>query len=194
MIKKLLLLTFVLSFLFACGSAPEREKPDVEDVIALTGNKKKFFDHITSLCGKKFKGEETYMAEGRESFAGEKMVIHFKSCTNDEISIPFHIGEDKSRTWLLLVEDGRLRFRHDHRHEDGTPEDITMYGGYSDHKGTELSQFFPPDDYTMELLENAPGHEWALTLSEDMKTLEYCLQHEDKLIFQAEFCLDKTLN
>ncbi len=194
MIKKLFLFTFILSIMLACGPAAEKEKTGIEETIALSGNEKKFFERISTLCGKKFAGEEVFTAEGRESFAGEKMIIHFEKCTEDEIRIPFHIGDDKSRTWLLLVEDGELRFRHDHRDEDGDPEEITMYGGYSDKKGTEYSQFFPPDDYTLDLLERAPGHEWVLTFSEDMKTLTYCLQSKDNLVFKAKFFIDEPLN
>ncbi len=195
MIKKSLLFTLFVSIMLACGPVTEEEKIDDDDLVALSGDEKKFFDRISSLCGKKFEGRQIYMTEGRENFAGEKMVIHFESCTDEKISIPFHIGKDKSRTWLLLAEDGRLRLRHDHRYEDGTPEEITMYGGFSNpNKSTEFSQYFPPDDYTIELLENAPGHEWAFTLTEDMKTMAYCLQYEEELIFKAEFYTDEPLN
>ncbi len=193
MTKNILLFAFILSIMFACGPAKEQEAKEDKDVAVLTGNTKKFFDNITSLCGKKFAGEEAFMAEGRESYAGKKMIMHVESCTDEEIRIPFIIGEDKSRTWLLLVEDGRLRLRHDHRHEDGTPEDITLYGGYANERGTEYTQFFPPDEYTYNLLERAPGSEWAFNFSEDMKTFCYCLEHEDNLIFKAKFDLSKPL-
>ncbi len=194
MTKRILLFGVILSLMMACSPAAEEEKKDVEDSTTLSGNEKKFFDNLSSLCGNKYEGEEIFTAEGRESFADKNMTIHFASCTDDKIRIPFYIGDDESRTWLLLVEDGQLRFRHDHRHEDGTPEDITMYGGFSDQRGTEFTQFFPPDDYTLDLLERAPGHEWVLSLTEEMDTLCYCLQSEEELVFKAKFYLDKKLN
>ena len=41
---------------------------------------------------------------------------------------------DNSSTWMFPVEDGRLRFRHEHRHDDDTPDEITMHDGYGNGK------------------------------------------------------------
>jgi len=49
-------------------------------------------------------------------------VLLFVDCSDKEIRIPFRVGEDKSRTWILSLDDRGLLFRHDHRHADGTPE------------------------------------------------------------------------
>ena len=61
------------------------------------------------------------------------------------------VGEDRSRTWIVSVlSDGRLRLKHDHRHEDGEPDAITMYGGDMEkEKGSEWDDgrfAFPADD------------------------------------------------
>jgi len=189
--KTVFLFGLVFLFINACG--PSAEKEEVEEP-GLTETKQSFFDHLTSLCGKKFAGQEIYMANEERSFGDQEMVIHFKSCEEDEIRIPFHIGEDSSRTWVLLVEDGNLRLRHDHRYEDGTPEERNLYGGYSDNKGTELSQYFPQDEYSKKILEDPPKHEWSFTLSEDFSTFAYCLNVGEELFFLAEFDLTKPLN
>ncbi len=197
MAKKIVILSFGIFIMLACSPATDdkrEEKKDDKDTIALTGAERDFFKHISSLCGKKFAGEEKFMRDKERSFGDAEMIIHVESCTENEIRIPFHVGSDESRTWLLLEDEGRLRLRHDHRHEDGTPEETTMYGGYSDQQGTEYSQYFPPDDYTYETLENAEGHKWSFTLSEDLKTLAYCLKFDDELIFRAEFNIDEPIN
>jgi hypothetical protein len=38
-----------------------------------------------------------------------------------------------------------LRLKHDHRHQDGTPDELTMYGGDSVGPGTASRQEFPVD-------------------------------------------------
>jgi hypothetical protein len=88
---------------------------------------------------------------------------------------------------LFLIEDGRLRFRHDHRHEDGTPEDLTLYGGYSDGTGTAFVQYFPADDYTIELLQDTLGRKWAIVLNEELTTMKYQLWYHDKVVFEGAF-------
>lgn len=148
-----------------------------------------FLDNLSSLCGKSFRGRETYSAPGRESWADREFVIHVTVCTEDSVYIPFHLDQDRSRTWMFLAEAGGMRFRHDHRHEDGTPEELTMYGGYSDGTGTAYRQYFPADDYTIRLLDDTLGREWRVILAEDLSTMTYELHYSEKLMFAAEFDL-----
>ena len=58
----------------------------------------------------------------------------FRSCDLAEIRIPFHVGEDRSRTWVMTPTSVGLRLKHDHRHEDGSEDEVTQYGG--DTRGT----------------------------------------------------------
>jgi hypothetical protein len=60
-------------------------------------------------------------------------------------------------------------FRHDHRHPDGTPEELTLYGGYSDGTGTPFVQHFPADQYTVDLLSDTLDRQWNVVW---MKTLQ----------------------
>ena len=133
------------------------------------------------------------MAPGRESWADKDFVMHVTVCEDDRVYIPFHLDDDHSRTWMFLAGDKGLRFRHDHRHEDGTPEDLTMYGGYADGTGTGYMQKFPADDYTVELLEDVLNREWRVILAEDLSTLEYQLLYHGEVVFAAEFDLTSPL-
>ena len=54
------------------------------------------------------------------------------------------VGEDRSRTWILTLSEKGLLFKHDHRHPDGTPDKITMYGGWAAEGGTAYLNVFPP--------------------------------------------------
>ncbi len=174
---------------FACGQAP-RETRDEEK---LTQEERAFMDNLASLCGQSFSGEETYMADGRDSWAHLDFVMHVAICEEDEVHIPFHLSDDTSRTWMFLVENGRLRFRHDHRYPDGTPEAQTLYGGYADGKGTAYEQYFPKDEYSRELLEGNYGREWHIVMDEEMTTFSYRLLYDGDIVFQADFDLTEPL-
>ncbi len=148
-----------------------------------------FFDHLRGLCGKSFAGEETYIAEGRESWAHYDFVMHVTVCEDDRVHIPFHLSDDHSRTWMFLIEDGRLRFRHDHRHPDGTPEDLNLYGGNADETGNAFVQRFPADEYTVEMLQDTLGRKWTVILAEDLSYMKYRLSYHNELIFEGTFDL-----
>ena len=48
---------------------------------------------------------------------------------NGEIRMPFIVGENTSRTWILRKAKGGLALKHDHMQEDGKPDSISNYGG-----------------------------------------------------------------
>jgi hypothetical protein len=181
MTRKLFIFLLLAPLLFSCGQNRQTH--------SLSESQRDFLDNLSSVCGKSFRGSETYSAPGRESWADREFVIHVTVCTRDSVYVRFHIDQDRSRTWMFLAEDGRLRFRHDHRHGDGTPEELTMYGGYSDGTGTGYKQYFPADDYTVRLLDDTLGREWRVYLAEDLSTMTYELHYSGKLMFSAEFDL-----
>ena len=193
--KRTLTLLFVFTLILtACGPATQTGQQEEEVLTAvLSAEEQAFLDNLASLCGKSFRGRETYMAPGRESWAHLDFVMHVTECEEDHVYIPFHLSEDTSRTWLFLVENGRLRFRHDHRYPDGTPEANTLYGGYADGTGTAFRQHFPADDYTIELLVDTLGRQWNIVLDEAMTNFSYQLQYHGEIVFQADFDLTNPL-
>jgi hypothetical protein len=66
-------------------------------------------------------------------------------CTADTIALPFAVGEDRSRTWIVRRTAGGLRLKHDHRHADGSPDELTDYGGDALREGTTNRQSFEAD-------------------------------------------------
>ncbi len=152
-----------------------------------------FFNKLADLCGQSFRGEQQFLAEGRESWAHKDFVMHVRVCEEDRVYIPFHLDDDHSRTWMFLAEDGRLRFRHDHRHPDGTPEEVTLYGGYANGLGTMYRQDFPADEYTCELLPTACFAVWRVELDEEGQTFSYSLFDKGELLFTAVFDLANPL-
>src|SRR5690606_36643751 len=80
-----------------------------------------------------------------DAFEGKRLVMHVRGCEQPdrELRVPFHVGDDHSRTWVLTRTPDGLRLKHDHRHEDGSDDAVTMYGGETRAPGTAARQEFP---------------------------------------------------
>lgn len=111
-----------------------------------------FWDELKKLCGKAFAGKIDADTSPSPDFTGKALVMHVRSCEKDRIRIPFFVGEDKSRTWVLTRKKGRIELKHDHRHEDGKPDKVTMYGGTTNNTGEAIRQFFPADEQTTKVV------------------------------------------
>jgi hypothetical protein len=107
-----------------------------------------FFAGLSALCGEAFEGRiaaDVGGGAGPDPFAGKKLVMHVRECSAREIRVPFHVGEDRSRTWVFTRTAAGLRLKHDHRHQDGSADAVTMYGGDTVEAGTPERQAFPAD-------------------------------------------------
>ena len=121
-----------------------------------------FFDALASHCGKAFAGQLVSDDEADADFAEAAMVMHVRECDEERIAVPFHIeianeeGElewDRSRTWLITRTETGLRLKHDHRHEDGESDAVTMYGGDTADEGIARGQDFPVDQFSIDMFE-----------------------------------------
>ncbi|RJG15529.1 hypothetical protein [Massilia cavernae] len=148
-----------------------------------------FFAGLGALCGSYFEGASVYPRDPGDPFAGKKLVAHVASCTANEIRIPFTVGEDKSRTWIIRKTPAGLELKHDHRHEDGTPDAQTMYGGLAGGQGTALAQSFHADAYTAALIPAAATNVWTISLAADGRAMAYNLERGGKPRFRAELAL-----
>jgi hypothetical protein len=108
-----------------------------------------FLANLRQHCGNAYAGRLTVARPDRMDLTGEEgMVVDFRQCGEHELRLPFHIERpargdwDRSRTWIFTRIDGGLELRHDHRHEDGTEEENTMYGGVTMTPGTANRQEF----------------------------------------------------
>lgn len=124
--------------LVACAPAAQPE-PDL-------------YERLEAYCGQAFEGRVTSDDARDADFASERLVMHVRECGETQMRIPFHVGEDRSRTWIVtrLGED-RLRLKHDHRHADGVEDELSRYGGDSLEPGTPTRQTFPADAYSIDL-------------------------------------------
>jgi hypothetical protein len=152
-----------------------------------------FINNMQAYCGKSFAGVPVFPVENNP-MGNERLVVIFESCNDTEMRMPFHVGTDKSRTWILTQTPDGLLFKHDHRHEDGTPDEVTNYGGFANSSGNALVQYFPADQFTKELIPYAAGNEWSFEIDQENKQLHYVLKRDGALRFKATFDLSKELN
>lgn len=134
-----------------------------------TGSEK-FWEKLSSYCGQSFEGEITSEALADDSFTGKKIIMHVKSCEENRMRIPFFVGNDKSRTWILTTKDNLITLKHDHRLPDGTPDEVTQYGGTTSNTGLEHIQFFPADQETYNLIDYAATNVWWITVDDNTFT------------------------
>lgn len=152
-----------------------------------TDTSREFFQNLRKLCGQRFEGETRFPPDPNHPLAGKKLVMVLESCNEKELRIPFHVGEDKSRTWVLTLTDKGLLFKHDHRHPDGTPDRITMYGGWAAPNGTRYLQRFPADPETAKLIPEATTNVWTLEIIPEKKQFTYQLERNSQPRYQALF-------
>ena len=145
-----------------------------------------FFDNLKSLCGQVFTGASTFPTDPDHDFAGKLLVADFSSCEDQQIRIKFAVGEDHSRTWVVTNSERGLLLKHDHRHADGTPDEITNYGGWADSKGSTWHQHFAADQETAELIPAAATNVWMLQYNPDTRVLTYDLKRYDLPRYQAQ--------
>ena len=151
-----------------------------------------FWNRLKSHCGNAYAGTLELPLDDA-SFGGKKLVMHLRSCDENQIKIPFYVGEDKSRTWILTKNsEGLLSLKHDHRHEDGTEDDINFYGGTSSNAGKEDIQFFPADTHTQAMIPGAATNIWWITINETTFTYNLKRLGTDR-IFKVTMDLTKPI-
>lgn len=154
------------------------------------------FGSIRALCGQAFEGRVVTEDARDTDMASSRLVMHVRECEGDILAIPFHVGDDRSRTWRITRSDKGLRLKHDHRHEDGSPDAVTMYGGDTIAPGTATRQEFPADEETRAVfrangLEASLTNVWAIEI-EPGRIFAYELNRENRH-FRIEFDLTKPL-
>lgn len=124
-----------------------------------------FWNTLLEHCGKAYQGN--LQAEpAPDDFEGMELKMYVMSCEKNTIKIPFYVGEDRSRTWVLTKTDNGILLKHDHRLEDGSDDEITMYGGQTSNSGSAEVQYFPADQETTDMLPDASANLWWIGIDE----------------------------
>lgn len=115
-----------------------------------------FIKNLMPMCGKSYAGSVVSKDAVDKDWREAALIAGPIACEAGGVKMPLAVGDDTSRTWVLIPERGRLTLKHDHRHKDGTPDAVSWYGGTSmgtDTSGTALRQEFPVDDFSIKLFE-----------------------------------------
>lgn len=187
--------------LAACATVPERDPLPIAQ--------ERFWDALSSHCGNAYEGELA-SADARDAdWAGKRMIAHWAECTDTRIAIAFHIedsevagGWNRSRTWVVArtapnETGGGLRLKHDHRHEDGSEDAVTQYGGDTLSAGTARVQDFPVDAYSIALfgregLDASLTNVWRMEVEPEGTTgarfaYQLTRRNDPTRLFRAEF-------
>ncbi|HZF43189.1 MAG TPA: hypothetical protein VEZ48_07245 [Sphingomonadaceae bacterium] len=169
----------LILLLGGCATVPAPEPADA------------FFARLGSLCGKAYAGRVVSTDAADADMRGKPLVMHVRECSAEAIRIPFHVGADRSRTWVVTRTAGGLRLKHDHRHADGGEDVLTQYGGDSA-GGTAVRQSFPADAFSQALFRDKGNpasvtNVWAMELRPG-RTFAYELRRPGRF-FRVEFDL-----
>lgn len=158
-----------------------------------------FLSALADLCGQAFEGRivaNQPMAPD-DPFTGKRLVMHVRTCTPGEVRIPLHVGDDRSRTWVIKRTPDGLRLEHDHRHVDGTPDALTLYGGDTVQAGSAARQAFPANAYSKALFERegrtvSIDNTWTLEVDAGNR-FGYRLARPGR-VFHVEFDLTRPID
>jgi len=153
-----------------------------------------FFNSIKAHCGKAYQGKVVFDNDPSEAF-NKQLIMHVRKCSDKQLQIPFHVGTNASRTWLITKTGSGLSLKHDHRKKDGTDDPLTMYGGHTDDAGFNEAQSFPADQYSKELFTRlgfpqSNGNTWEMYIYPEK--FVYRLVREGRE-FRVEFDLTKEI-
>lgn len=178
MYRALLLLT--AASLAACATTPPTEPADA------------FMANLNELCGQTHEGRLVTTDPADADFAGKKLVMGPVACNGNEIKIPFAVGDNRTRTWVLTRTNVGVRLKHIHRHDDGTEDRVSRYGGDTAAAGTETRQEFPADEFSKLIfrsnkLDRSVDNVWAVEAAPG-KHFAYELRRPNRF-FRVEFAL-----
>ena len=188
-----MIVTLIATLVFP--SALIAETPIAEASPASTSTQDAFFAAIRSHCGKAYAGTVTVDNAPGSDFADKPLIMHVRQCTDDQLRIPFHVGDDASRTWILTKTGSGISLKHDHRHADGSSDAMTLYGGHTLDGGWAQVQSFPADQYSKELFVSqatpqSVGNTWQIYIYPNQFTYRLIRQGRE---FRVDFDLTQAV-
>lgn len=175
-----------LAVLVAFGCAP-KETSAVTEVPA-----ELFLASLNAHCGKAYEGRIVDPQPADTAFAKERLVMHLRGCGTDTVRIPFHVGDNRSRTWVFARTADGVRLKHDHRHEDGSEDSVTQYGGDSRATGTASVMEFPADSFTKALIPPSGTNVWTVEITPTQFVYQLRRENSDRR-FRVEFDLTRPV-
>ena len=181
--RQTILLVLLTTSLLGCSTTNQ-----LQPAIALSPAEA-FWQQLSLHCGMQYQGVMVSDDEVDADFASANMLARFEQCSASEIRVPFWVGDDKSRTWVFTRQGETIEFRHEHRHSDGSFDEVTGYGGFGESTGVNGQFDFPADEQTKAVF-NATGLTVSLvnvwTVESSAEQFVYQLKRPNRF-FRVEF-------
>lgn len=161
-----------------------------------------FVKGLSTLCDQSFMGKVVSTDAVDKDWREAEIEAGPVACGIADIRMPLRVGDNTSRTWIITPVKDRITLKHDHRHDDGSPDAVTLYGGTTASSGTAVRQEFPVDDYSIDLfkreglaasvtntwaMEIVPGETFAYELSRPRTEQQVQAGDERGRFFRIEF-------
>jgi hypothetical protein len=147
-----------------------------------------FFENMRAFCGQTFGGRTILAPAEDRTFEPARLYMVVAECGENEIRVPFIVGDDASRTWIFQLRDGRLTFFHRHVRPDGTEHEVSGFGGHASDDGKASFQSFP-DFWATDDTAEAERRVWRLRIDEPNDLFVYYLDRGGQPAYRLVFWL-----
>ncbi|TVQ10969.1 MAG: hypothetical protein EA361_13115 [Bacteroidetes bacterium] len=156
-------------FLLSCSGTPrEQEKTKENDAPAMES----FMTNLSLYCGETLAGE-VFADHQRPELAGSPMEFIFEKCTENEVRIRTRFPSEEQVIIILTLINDELLLKHDVRDANLAPGQFTMYGGFSDQRGSSHSQIFPVHNFGGDMWPGYENYSWEICIDEEKGSFEY---------------------
>jgi len=150
-----------------------------------------FLAALRKHCGQAFEGQLVNPQPSDSAMRGQRLVMHVRGC-GDTVRVPFHVGDNRSRTWVFTRTANGVRLKHDHRHEDGSEDQVTQYGGDAIAPRAASHVEFPADSFTAALIPAARTNVWTVELTATRFSYQLRREGTDRR-FRVDFDLTRPV-
>lgn len=168
----------------ACGPEADSRAGDPDPLEAQHA----FFENMRDLCGQTFGGRTILAEETDETFEPARLYFIVEECDEDELRIPFIVGDDASRTWILRIGEEGLSFIHEHLRPDGTEYEGSGFGGHASDEGSATFQHFP-DFWATDETPPDEHRVWRLRIDREHDLFVYYLDRGGRPAYRLVFHL-----
>ena len=170
-----------------CAPAPTEQSPIAQQSA--------FMAAFAPFCGQAFAAK--IVQDNQPSPAWDHpLVVHVRDCEENIVRMPLHVGDDRSRTWVLTQHPEYIDFQHIHLHQDGSPDAVSPYGGQTTTAGSATKQAFPVDAASKALfiengLDVSTTNTWTISFIDEY-TMSYQLSRPGR-IFEVQVDLSQPI-
>lgn len=185
--KHLFTILLIGSIVTACGGS-ENNTP-AENI----SDHQAFFNTLTEQCGSIFSGNSTFPDEEDHPLVGTELRVEVNECDENSVRMElYRDGDYWHGAWVVEMREEGLHLYHDHlgtvrTMDDMGEDDYHGYGGFADETGDSLTQYFPADDVTAEMIPAASTNVWMISIVPEEDRVIYYLERNEAPRFRAVF-------